>query len=192
MLTANHDAGLHILANPAGTFHFVGSVPPALAFDYQDESDLAAAIQCGPAIAKRIAERNGRTFLTRSFPTRAAACRAAAEWNGTTFVDVDGRAYHPDAPGRIVPVFNVNGAGFKGGTVKREPAALVGVYAGGTPYQPERDSVRALLPYQWRAAWDRRPTLWWNAERTQAYAHLTDARGRPLTTVYANVQWESV
>lgn len=97
MLTANAYAAPCVIRTPSGRYQLAGNIPAGLAFDYQDESDLIAAIQCGPGIARRIAERNGRTFSTRSYATRAGACRAIAEWNGTTFVDADGSAYHPDA-----------------------------------------------------------------------------------------------
>jgi hypothetical protein len=81
MLTANHDAALHIIPNPAGTFHFVGKVPPQLAFIYESEEDVATALHCGPGIARRIAEKNGRTFASRTFPTAEAAAQALAEYN---------------------------------------------------------------------------------------------------------------
>lgn len=94
-------------------------------------------------------------------------------------------------PGPAPVAFNVNGAGFKGARIAAEPAGLVGVYVDGIPYQPDRGAVRAVLPYHWRASWDRCTGFWWNDERTQAFAHLADRRGRPLTTVYANATTES-
>ena len=73
MLTASQPARLSIIAAPSGRYIFVGSVPPALAFEWEADSDLAAALQSGPGIARRIAERNGRTFKTRAYDTREAA-----------------------------------------------------------------------------------------------------------------------
>jgi hypothetical protein len=97
MLTANAYAAPCVTQTPSGRYQLAGTIPAGLAFDYQDEGDLLAAIQCGPGIARRIAERNGRTFVTRSYATRREACYAIAQWNGTTFIDTDGSAYHGDA-----------------------------------------------------------------------------------------------
>jgi hypothetical protein len=82
--------------------------------------------------------------------------------------------------------FNVNGAGFKGARIPGEAAGLIGVYVDGVPYQPDHAAVRAVLPYRWRAAWDRRPSMWFDNATGVARAHLTDRRGRPLTTIYAH------
>ena len=53
-------------------------VPSSLAFVWDDERDLAAALQCGPGIAIKIATRNGRHFGTRTFTTLAECEQAIA------------------------------------------------------------------------------------------------------------------
>lgn len=68
---------LTIIQAPTGVFIFAGSVPVELGYVYEDAGDLAAAIQCGPGIAQKIAARNGRAFGTRTWPARADAVAAA-------------------------------------------------------------------------------------------------------------------
>lgn len=77
ILSASQPAALTIIQAPSGRFIFVGNVPPALAFEWEAESDLDAALHCGPGIAKKIAERNGRTFKSRSYETREVAQKEA-------------------------------------------------------------------------------------------------------------------
>lgn len=95
-----------------------------------------------------------------------------------------------DVPGAepTPPTFNVNGAGFKGANVQAVEAGLVGFYHGGKPWTPDRTAIRALLPHRWRAAFDRAGGFWSDAHHnaTPAYVHVTDRRGRHLTTVYAH------
>lgn len=78
MLTASQPAALIVIQAPSGRFVFRGSVPAALAYQWEAESDLEAAKQCGPAIAERIAARHGRTFKSVAFDTRESAIAAAA------------------------------------------------------------------------------------------------------------------
>lgn len=84
--------------------------------------------------------------------------------------------------------FNINGAGFKGSRVPAVETGLVGFYHGGKPWTPDRAAVRAALPYRWRPAFDRAGAFWSDARDNRAphYVALSDRRGRPLTTVYAN------
>ena len=70
--------GLHIIKYPTGRYGFVGLVPSALAFNSQHGGDLATAAQCGPGIARRIAEREGRTFDRLTWSTEEDAREAAA------------------------------------------------------------------------------------------------------------------
>lgn len=71
-----HNLPLSLIQYPSGKFGFVGRVPAVLAYVWEDESDLQAAAQCGPGIARKIAERNGRTFSTRVWDTEAEAIAA--------------------------------------------------------------------------------------------------------------------
>lgn len=64
--------GLHIIKYPSGRYGFVGRVPAALA--YRGDADLLeAAAQCGPGIARQIAERQGREFVSLAWDTEADA-----------------------------------------------------------------------------------------------------------------------
>lgn len=68
---------LTLIQFPSGKWGYVGSVPAALAFEWEDDGDLKIALRSGPGIALKIAEREGRTFRTRVWDTEAEA-RAAA------------------------------------------------------------------------------------------------------------------
>ena len=64
-----------LIGNPAGTFHFVGSVDARLGYTRRDgsepsEQELRNAAQHGPRLAG---------LVTRTFPTREAAFAAARE-----------------------------------------------------------------------------------------------------------------
>lgn len=76
------NAGLHIIKYPSGRYGFVGRVPAALAYAGTPE-DIQAATQCGPGIARKIAERNGREFRALVWDTEDEA-RAAANTLGFT------------------------------------------------------------------------------------------------------------
>ena len=65
--------GLHILKNPAGTFHFVGRVPLDLAFIADDPQDAMDAAKFGAGLIRKRAEREGRVFKTRTFATEQEA-----------------------------------------------------------------------------------------------------------------------
>lgn len=82
--------------------------------------------------------------------------------------------------------FNVNGTGFKGGTVGSVEAGLVGVYLDGKPYKPNAAEVRELVPLHWRPAFDRAGPFWFDETGTRATVQLHDRRGRYLSTVYAH------
>ena len=79
------NCGLHIIKYPTGRYGFVGRVPAALAYQGSAD-DMQAAAQCGPGIARKIAERNGREFKTLAWDTEAEA-RAAAETLGFAVSD---------------------------------------------------------------------------------------------------------
>lgn len=64
--------GLHVIKYPSGRYGFVGSVPQVLAHEGSPE-DLATARTSGPGLARKIAERNGRTFKTLAWDTEADA-----------------------------------------------------------------------------------------------------------------------
>lgn len=68
----------HVIRYPSGKYGFVGKVPASLAFEYESEEDLKNAQQCGPGIAGKIAQREGRIFRTRTWDTEEAALQAAA------------------------------------------------------------------------------------------------------------------
>lgn len=81
--------------------------------------------------------------------------------------------------------FNVNGAGFKGASVPGVEAGLHGVWHNGKPYRANHLSIRALLPFKWRKAFDREGFFWWSDETPNgAYCPVHDLRGRLLTTIY--------
>jgi hypothetical protein len=67
---------LHVIQYPTGRYGFVGRVPAVLAYRAAAE-DIAAALQCGPGIARRIAQREGREFITLSWATEAEAIAEA-------------------------------------------------------------------------------------------------------------------
>jgi len=68
------------MQTPTGRYVVRGlRVPSSLAFVWDDARDLAAALQCGPGIAVKIAARNGRRFEARTFATLADCERAIAE-----------------------------------------------------------------------------------------------------------------
>lgn len=69
--------GLSVIRYPNGRFGFAGRVPDVLAFSSTHEGDLEAARLSGPGIAKRIAEREGRTFESLSWATEDEAVAAA-------------------------------------------------------------------------------------------------------------------
>jgi hypothetical protein len=69
----------HITQYPTGSFGFVGSVPRELCYQGSAE-DLETAWRCGPGLARKIAERNGRSFVTLTWSTREAAQSAADEY----------------------------------------------------------------------------------------------------------------
>jgi hypothetical protein len=71
-------AGIHILKNPKGTFHFVGRVPTELAFISSSDDYVKTAILCGPGFAREKAELEGGTFKTRTFQTETEARDFAA------------------------------------------------------------------------------------------------------------------
>lgn len=64
--------GLHVLQYPSGRYGFVGRVPQVLAFAGSAE-DLETARICGAGLARKIAERNGRTLTTMVWDTEAEA-----------------------------------------------------------------------------------------------------------------------
>jgi hypothetical protein len=70
--------GVHIICYPTGRYGFAGRVPVSLAFDSTHEGDLDVAAHSGPGFARRIAERNGRTFDSLSWATEAEARAYAA------------------------------------------------------------------------------------------------------------------
>jgi len=74
---------MHLIPNPAGRFAFVGSVPGPLAYNYSDPEFLEIAAHSGPGIARKIAQREGGVFETRSFTSLAKAEAAALEWAGS-------------------------------------------------------------------------------------------------------------
>ena len=87
------------------------------------------------------------------------------------------------------PIFNINGSGFVGASVGATESGLVGAYCDGAPYRPDESAVRALIPYRWRAAFDRNRAWWWPNEtgvRPWAYRSLHDRNGKHLTTIYAH------
>lgn len=68
---------LCIIANPKGTFHFVGNVPAELAFAFEGKPEdyqraLDTARHCGPGFARHLGLRT-RTFATRDDALQAAA-----------------------------------------------------------------------------------------------------------------------
>lgn len=70
-------SGAHVIRYPSGRWGFVGKVPAALA--YEGDSDLIEiAIQFGPGIAQKRADREGRPFAQLSWATEAEALAAAA------------------------------------------------------------------------------------------------------------------
>jgi hypothetical protein len=69
---------LHIIQYPTGRFGFVGLVPAALAFEGSTE-DMETARKCGPGLARKIAERNGRAFTTLVWDTEDEARKAATD-----------------------------------------------------------------------------------------------------------------
>jgi hypothetical protein len=76
--------GCYVIKNPAGTFHFAGRVPTALAFDCTDAEVLEAALHSGPGLARKIAARKGVKFETLTWVTREEALEAAK----SAFVEV--------------------------------------------------------------------------------------------------------
>jgi hypothetical protein len=74
--TLSKPLGLDVIKYPSGQYGFVGDVPVALAYEWESEDDLRAAIEVGPGMAKRIAALNGRKFACRSFASEAAAWEA--------------------------------------------------------------------------------------------------------------------
>lgn len=72
--------GLHVIKYPSGRYGFVGNVPKVLAFE-GSESDCEIARVHGAGLARKIAERNGRTLTTRTWDVEAAAV-ACAESHG--------------------------------------------------------------------------------------------------------------
>lgn len=71
--------GLSVIRYPTGKFGFVGRVPAVLAFTSTHEGDIEAARLSGPGIARKIAEREGRTFETRVWNSEADAVASAKE-----------------------------------------------------------------------------------------------------------------
>ncbi len=69
--------GLHVIKYPSGRYGFVGRVPQVLAHEGSPE-DLETARTAGPGLARKIAERNGRTFTTLAWDTEADAIAFAA------------------------------------------------------------------------------------------------------------------
>lgn len=69
--------GLSIIRFPTGTYGFVGKVPAELAFNSSHSGDLENAALCGPGLARKIAEREGRTFETLSWASEGEAAAAA-------------------------------------------------------------------------------------------------------------------
>lgn len=65
--------GLHIIQNPAGTFHFVGSVPCVLAYVSKDGAAVCpVVVQSEMRLPSKF-----RTIKTRIFTTREDAEQAA-------------------------------------------------------------------------------------------------------------------
>lgn len=74
---------LVLIKNPAGTYHFVGSVPTEIAFDTNRPDLIEMACHCGPGFAKKAAERTGDYFKTKSWPTADAALAQAKQYGHT-------------------------------------------------------------------------------------------------------------
>ncbi|KMO34304.1 hypothetical protein VP06_14635 [Methylobacterium aquaticum] len=68
----------HLIPTPNGRFAFVGRVPADLACEASDPRYIEDARQCGPAIAARIAAREGGTFQILSWESEADAYAYAA------------------------------------------------------------------------------------------------------------------
>jgi hypothetical protein len=77
---------INIIRNPVGTYGFVGRVPVGLAHKISggcaaDRFTVREAVAIsGPGIARKIAERNGIKFETRTFTTEAEAREFAEEY----------------------------------------------------------------------------------------------------------------
>lgn len=67
----------YVIKYPSGKYGFVGKVPASLAYEYDSEADVVTALRHGPGIARKIAEREGRTFKTRVWDTEEAALQSA-------------------------------------------------------------------------------------------------------------------
>ena len=76
--------GLHILHNPAGTYHFVGSVPIELSFYRKDgESltpyDIEGIQQCGAGLfVKTIGRRTWKTQAEAKLAAESAGYKVAS------------------------------------------------------------------------------------------------------------------
>lgn len=67
----------YLIPRRDGGFRFAGRVPFPLAFDYENEADLDAALVIGQGPAQRRAEAAGRVFRPRAYETADAAFLAA-------------------------------------------------------------------------------------------------------------------
>jgi hypothetical protein len=77
---------INIIRNPVGTYSFVGKVPVTMAHRIiggtaADRNTIRNAVcHCGPGVARKIAERNGIKFETRTFDTANEARDFAEEY----------------------------------------------------------------------------------------------------------------
>lgn len=88
-----------IIQFPTGSFGYVGSVPVNMAHKisggtcFQRKAIADAVVTSGPGLARKIAERQGVSFSTRSFDSRAEALSFAEEFcrvNGLDDVVIHG------------------------------------------------------------------------------------------------------
>ena len=80
-------------------------------------------------------------------------------------------------------------------TVPAREAGLVGGWYQGKPYKPDPVEVRAMLPYQYRKAFDR-ALAWWQSDSMSGWAmplkcDLVSLKGAPMGTLFATPNWET-
>lgn len=88
-----------------------------------------------------------------------------------------------------------NGTKRCGFLVEAQEAGLVGDWYKGKPYQPNTDAVRAMLPYQYRKAFDR-ALKWWQTESMSGRmmplkCELKTLAGKPMGTLFATPNWSN-
>lgn len=80
--------------------------------------------------------------------------------------------------------------------VPAHEAGIVGDWYEGKPYQPSRAEVRAAIPFQYRAAFDR--SIGWWQESTMSgrlmplKMDLLSLKRQPLGTLYATPNWAAI